>query len=233
MWDWGSTFPLLKKVGRKGKVVGVDISPQLISQALKRAEELQIPNISFAIGNAEQLDFPDNTFDSVVSNLVLKQVSDRVKAIQEMKRVLKPGGYLGFTLPGSEHYKEFKKITAIVLGEDLFRPRKNCIQSDPNVLQSLLEETQISNAEFYSKVITYFVNSVEEYEAILETRGPKRMILRSTQANKQSPTWENILNEFRKILREKGRLPLTIHARAVIWRKPETKEREQSLKTAK
>ena len=110
-----STFSILKMIGQKGKVIGMDISPRLISQALQRKGEMKIPNISFMLGNAEDLDFPNNTFDCIVSNFVLQQVDDRIKAIQEMKRVLRPGGYLGFTLPALKHYKEFREITASVL----------------------------------------------------------------------------------------------------------------------
>jgi len=218
-----STFSILKTVGQKGKVIGVDISNRFISQALQRKEEMKIPNISFMPGNADDLDFPNNTFDRVVSNFVLQQVSDRIKTIQEMKRVLRPGGYLGFTLPALEHYKEFREITANVLKEDLSRPPKNCIRSNPGVLQTLLKETHIPDAQVHSKIRTFRINSVDDYDVILETRGPKKATLNKIQTNEQTEIWETILDEFRKRQREKGYLPLTIHAHGIIWRKPQNK----------
>jgi ubiquinone/menaquinone biosynthesis C-methylase UbiE len=175
------------------------------------------------VGNAEDLEFPNNTFDRVVSNFVLQQVNNRIKAIQEMKRVLRPGGYLGFTLPGQKHYKEFREITASVLKENLSRPSKNCIRSNPGVLQSLLEEAHILDAKVYSKIRTYRINSVEDYDVILETRGPKKATLHRIKTDEQMEVWKTILDEFRKIEREKGYLPLTIHAKAIIWRKPQNK----------
>ena len=60
-----STFPLLEMIDPKGKIAGVDISLHSISQALKRAEHLQVPNVSFSVCNAEKLDFPENFFDCV------------------------------------------------------------------------------------------------------------------------------------------------------------------------
>jgi ubiquinone/menaquinone biosynthesis C-methylase UbiE len=221
-----STFSILKMVGQKGKVIGVDISNRFISRALQRKEEMKIPNISFMLGKAEDLDFPNNAFDRVVSNFVLQQVNDRIKAIQEMKRVLRPGGYFGFTLPALEHYKEFREITASVLKEDLSRPPKNCIRSNRSVLQSLLKETHIPDAQVHSKIRTFRINSVDDYDVILETRGPKKATLHRIQTNKQTEIWKTILDEFKKRQREKGYLPLTIHANAIIWRKPKNKGKE-------
>jgi SAM-dependent methyltransferase len=224
-----STFSILKTVGQKGKVIGVDISNSFISQALQRKEEMKIPNISFMPGNADDLDFPNNTFDRVVSNFVLQQVSDRLKTIQEMKRVLRPGGYLGFTLPALEHYKEFREITASVLKEDLSRPPKSCIRSNPDVLQSLLKETHIPDAQVHSKTRTFCINSVDDYDVILETRGPKKATLHRIPTDEQTKIWETILDEFRKRQREKGYLPLTIHANAIIWRKPKKGDENYEL----
>ena len=215
-----STFPLLEKVGRTGKVMGLDISPDLISQALEMAVKVGVSNISFMVGNAEQLDFPDNTFDSVMSNFVLRQVNDKVKALQEMKRVLKPGGHLGFTLSGSDHYKEFRSMAAMVLKEDLFRPRQNCLRTDPDALPLLLEKSQITNIKSRSKTITLRINSVEKYDAILETRGPKKMILSRIKEERRGEIWKEILNELGEKLEKEGRLYMTIHASAIIWRKP-------------
>jgi ubiquinone/menaquinone biosynthesis C-methylase UbiE len=221
-----SAFSILKMVGQKGKVIGVDISPRLISQALRRKEETKIPSISFMLGNAEDLNFPNNTFDRVVSNFALQQVNDRIKAIQEMKRVLRPGGYLGFTLPAPKHYKEFREITASALKEDLSRLSKNCIRSNPCVLQTLLKETHIQDAQVRSKTRTFHINSVDDYDVILETRGPKKATLHRIQKNEQMKIWKTILDEFRKRQREKDYLPLTIHAHAIIWRKPKNENKE-------
>lgn len=220
-----SAFSILKMVGQKGKVIGVDISNRFISQALRRKGETKIPNISFLLGNAEDLDFPNNTFDRVVSSFVLQQVNDRIRAIQEMKRVLRPGGYLGFTLPALKHYKEFREITASVLKEDLSRPPKNCIRSNPCVLQTLLKETHMPDAQVHSKIRTFHINSVDDYDVILETRGPKKATLHRIPTDEQTKIWKTILDEFRKRQREEGYLSLTIHAHAIIWRKPQNNKK--------
>jgi ubiquinone/menaquinone biosynthesis C-methylase UbiE len=198
-----SSFSILKRVGQKGSVTGVDISRGDISQALKRKKEMKAHNILFIYGNTEDLNFPENTFDRVVSNFVLQQVKDRTKAIQEMKRVLKPGGYLGFTLPALKHYKEFREIAAGVLKEELVRHDKNCIRSNPNLLQLLLNDAHIPDAQIFSKIRTFRIDSVDDYEVILETRGPKKAVLRGVQANEQAKVWKTIIYELKKRQKEK------------------------------
>jgi hypothetical protein len=133
-----------------------------------------------------------------------------------MKRVLRPGGCLGFTLPALKHYKEFREITASVLKEDFSRPPKNCIRSNPCVLQSLLKETHIPDAQVNSKTKTFCINSVDDYDVILETRGPKKATLHRIPTDEQTKIWKTILDEFRKRQREEGYLSLTIHAHAII-----------------
>ena len=125
-----STFPLLDMIGPKGKIEGVDISLQSISQALKRAEYLQVPNASFSVCNAEKLDFSDSIFDCVLSSFAINQVNDKLQALSEMIRVLKPGGYLGFTIPGLDHFKEFFDIAASILKEESFYHKKNKLLSN-------------------------------------------------------------------------------------------------------
>ncbi len=81
----------LAKLVPEGAVVGVDFSPGMIAQA--RAK--QVPegfNVSFIEGNAEDLPFPDNSFDYVVNSFAFHFFPNPEKAVQEMHRVLKDGG---------------------------------------------------------------------------------------------------------------------------------------------
>lgn len=79
-------------VGPGGIVEGVDPSPEAITQARHEAPA----NASFQIAGAEQLPYPDETFDVVVSSLALHHIppESRPAAVREMRRVLKPGGRL-------------------------------------------------------------------------------------------------------------------------------------------
>ncbi len=87
----GSITVGLAKAVEPGQVTGVDISEIEIKRARERAAENEITNIRFEIGNAYQLDFPDNSFDALFSHNVLEHIPEPSRALQEMHRVLKPG----------------------------------------------------------------------------------------------------------------------------------------------
>ena len=84
-----------RRVGRAGRVAGVDPSPQQIARARAKAARRHVP-IEFQIGVIEQLAFPDQTFDVVFSTLMMHHVPESLKrqGLAEIVRVLKPGGRL-------------------------------------------------------------------------------------------------------------------------------------------
>lgn len=85
---------LAETVGLRGSVVGVDAAPEMIEHASARSR--LDANVSFELGNAGALSFPDSSFDAVVSSLTMHHLSvaDQLPAVQEMRRVLRPGGTL-------------------------------------------------------------------------------------------------------------------------------------------
>lgn len=85
-------FLAAEKVGRSGKVIGVDMTPDMISLARKNAEKGNDTNVEFRLGEIENLPVADNTIDVVISNCVINLSTDKKRAFQEAHRVLKPGG---------------------------------------------------------------------------------------------------------------------------------------------
>lgn len=87
-----------RRVGRAGRVAGIDPSPEQIARARAKAARRQVSNlpIAFQIGVIEQLPFPDQTFDVVLSTLMMHHLPAPLKrqGLAEIARVLKPGGRL-------------------------------------------------------------------------------------------------------------------------------------------
>jgi len=79
-------------VGPSGSVTGIDLVPEMLARASENVRLAGLDNVTFEESPAEQLPFPDNRFDMVISNGVFNLVVDKVKALGEVFRVLKPGG---------------------------------------------------------------------------------------------------------------------------------------------
>jgi ubiquinone/menaquinone biosynthesis C-methylase UbiE len=79
-------------VGPTGRAVGVDRSQTMIDAARQRSADDS--GVEFRIGDAEHLDFPDAAFDACRTDRVLQHLSDPARALQEMARILRPGGRL-------------------------------------------------------------------------------------------------------------------------------------------
>jgi ubiquinone/menaquinone biosynthesis C-methylase UbiE len=84
---------LAEFVGHGGRVVGFDVSATMIEEARRRSAGLRLP-IEFCLGEAEILDFPDETFTGCRIDRVLVHVDDPLRTVSEMVRVLRPGGRL-------------------------------------------------------------------------------------------------------------------------------------------
>jgi len=83
-----------KKVGLDGRVIGVDMTPSMLEKARDAAGESGLANVEFRHGYAEELPVDDGWADVVISNGVLNLMPDKAAALEEMARVLKPGGRL-------------------------------------------------------------------------------------------------------------------------------------------
>ena len=79
-------------VGPQGSVTGIDMTPEMLSKARTAAVEMGAANVAFVESEAEQLPFPDESFDVVISNGVIDLIPDKDAVFAELFRVLVPGG---------------------------------------------------------------------------------------------------------------------------------------------
>jgi SAM-dependent methyltransferase len=77
---------------RVGSVNGVDLTPAMIEEAERRAREEGVDNVSFALGDATALDYPDASFDGAITRLSLHHIPAPDRVVAEMARVVRPGG---------------------------------------------------------------------------------------------------------------------------------------------
>ena len=87
-------FLAAREVGPRGRVIGVDITPEMIARAQANAAKMGAAYVEFREGRLESLPVEDATVDAVTSNCVINLVPDKSRVFAEIARVLKPGGRL-------------------------------------------------------------------------------------------------------------------------------------------
>jgi SAM-dependent methyltransferase len=79
-------------VGEQGRVTGIDMTPQMLVKARAAAAEMRLEQVEFVEGEAEQLPFPDHSFEVIISNGVIDLIPDKDAVFAQLFRVLAPGG---------------------------------------------------------------------------------------------------------------------------------------------
>jgi arsenite methyltransferase len=108
-------FLAAKRVGPKGRIIGVDMTPEMLERARENAKRTKYENVEFRLGEIEHLPVADSSVDVVISNCVINLSPDKRQVFNEAYRVLKPGGRL--------------MVSDIVLTRELPEAIKNSIEA--------------------------------------------------------------------------------------------------------
>lgn len=117
-------FLAASRVGEKGRVIGVDMTPEMIEKARENARKGDYGNVEFRLGEIENLPAADNSVDVVISNCVINLSPDKRRVFAETFRVLRPGGSL--------------MVSDIVLLQELPASVKNSIEAYVGCLSGAL-----------------------------------------------------------------------------------------------
>ncbi len=98
------------RVGKKGTVIATDLNEPMLVLGKKKIAARKLAQVSCMLANAECLPFPDQSFDAVLTGFCMRNVTDLNRALQEIHRVLKPGGKmacLDFSTPVFPPFRKF------------------------------------------------------------------------------------------------------------------------------
>ena len=135
-----------KSVGETGKVIGVDMTMEMILKARNNAKKGHYSNTEFRLGEIEQLPVDNATIDVIISNCVINLSPEKDKVFNEAYRVLKPGGRLAISdiVATAEFPDEFKNDISFICG---------CMSGASSIkgIQTLLSSAGFSEISIKSK----------------------------------------------------------------------------------
>lgn len=136
-------FLASRKVGKKGRVIGIDMTGAMVERAKLFAKNGSYKNVEFILGDIEKLPLEDNLVDVIITNCVINLAPNKAKVFQEAYRVLKTGGKM--------------YISDIVLLKELSEEQKNSDELLSGcVAGALLKDSylkKIKNAGFSAKIL--------------------------------------------------------------------------------
>jgi arsenite methyltransferase len=166
-------FLAAKRVGQAGRVIGVDMTPEMVVKARRNAERVGATNVEFRLGEIEHLPAPDSSVDVILSNCVINLSPDKSAVFREAFRVLKPGGRLAISdvvatadMP-DELVKSVEALTGCVAGAARIETLRKFL-SDAGFEDVKIEPRSESRA-----IIGQCMPGAEEYVASATIEGKK------------------------------------------------------------
>lgn len=139
-------FLAARAVGQRGYVIGVDMTPEMITKSRQNAEKAGLENVDFRLGELENLPVADGIVDVIISNCVINLSPEKEKVFNEALRVLKPGGRLAISdvVATAEMPEEIKNNMAFHTG---------CIAGASSIeaLESMLRRVGFENIRINPK----------------------------------------------------------------------------------
>lgn len=121
-------FLAAQRVGKTGRVIGVDMTPEMLAKAKENVRKGKYANVEFRLGEIEKLPVEDNSIDVIISNCVINLSPDKEDVFKEAHRVLKSGGRL--------------MVSDLVLTKDLPKELKNSVEAYVGCLTGAIKKDE-------------------------------------------------------------------------------------------
>lgn len=200
-----------EKVGPTGYVLATDLAPKILEFALELAAEKGMNNIEIKEMDGENLTLPDESFDTIISRVGLIYFPDQQKALGEMMRVLKPGGYVAAIVYSTAANNKFFSTPVSIIRRRAQLPPPLAGQPGPfslgddGVLRDVLSKAGFVNIDIQKvsapvKLPTAKVCVQFEYESFAALH----QMLGGLSVEEKAATWQEIEDELSKFEDENG-----------------------------
>lgn len=217
-------FPAAEKTGSTGRVVGIDIAEGMIEQLSAEIARRGLKNADAWVMDAEALDFPDASFDYVVSGFSVFFFPDAFRALAEFKRVLKPGGTLALSTWGADdmRWKWMDDVAA------KYRPPSNQPRSHsgagaeldfktPAGMTSLMNTAGFADIQVISEDPEFLYRDEEEWLSVAWSHG-MRYMLESLPAD-VFDHWKQDMFEHLRAMKGENGIPHMLYTLFTVARK--------------
>jgi ubiquinone/menaquinone biosynthesis C-methylase UbiE len=124
-------FLAAQRVGKTGRVIGVDMTPEMVAKAQTNVKKGNYANVEFRLGEIEKLPVDDSSVDVIISNCVINLSPDKEQVFKEAFRVLKPGGRL--------------MVSDLVLAKDIPKAIKDSVEAYVGCLAGAVKKDEYLN----------------------------------------------------------------------------------------
>jgi ubiquinone/menaquinone biosynthesis C-methylase UbiE len=162
-----SALPAAAIVGAEGSVLGVDLADRLLDLGRVKAQEENLSNINFQVGDFENLGFEDGSFDAIICVFGIFFVPDMAAGLKELWRMVRPGGKLAITIWGSTVFEPANSAFWEIIKEerlDLYRPTPPWQKiNSAAALEGFLKDGNLTNIKIETETGYHQINSSEDW----------------------------------------------------------------------
>lgn len=225
----GTGYPALLAgdvVGADGSVVGIDLAESMLAVATRKAKALGMKHVTFRAGDATSLPFDAASFDAVISRFCLMFLPEIPKALNDLARVLKPGGYVAAAVWSTADKNPFIRIPMDVIktitplpppdpeAPGIFRLAK---AGDLKEMMEGAGLAPLSDEEFIADVT--YATAEEFFNSLMDIAAPIQNLFATLTTEQKKQAEQGILDAVNRYCRQ-DQIVLPIAVRIVAARKP-------------
>jgi SAM-dependent methyltransferase len=209
----GSLSMTIARMTKAAAIVGIDASKGFVEYALAQNFD---PRVSFEVGDAQNLSYPDVSFDRCLSLLVVNHIPDTPKALEEICRVTKPGGVVATAMwdgTGGNEFNDCMWNVAVTLDPTVTpASRRQGSYSSPAALSELWARAGLANVEVKDLTMPCEYSSFDEYwKRFLEGQGPAGAYVVGLPEDRREALRQRLRQD---ILRDRADGPFSLQAKA-------------------